>query len=52
MSTVYGSDMQSFSQRGFVWASQIDFKIVSAQATKVGAVYIGSILVSQLQGAT
>lgn len=52
MVSVYGSDMQTFAQRGFVWASQIDFKIVSAQATRVGAVYIGAILISQLQGAT
>lgn len=52
MSTVYGSDMQSFASRGFVWASQLDFSIVCAQANKVGAVYIGSILLSQLQGTT
>lgn len=50
MSSVYGSDMQGFSSRGFIWAAETDFSLVAPQATISANVYTGSILLSQLQG--
>jgi len=46
MAQVYGSDMQGFSSRGFVWAAEVDYEMNCPNATLAGTVYTGSILVS------
>lgn len=43
MVSTYGSDLESFSERGFMWAGELDMKIVAPNATKTGSYFTGSI---------
>lgn len=48
MIEVYGSDMDGFSEGGFVWAAQADFKIVTPEANLIGAMMRGNLTWGQL----
>lgn len=43
MQEVYGSDCTSFSDGGFVYAAQADFKLEAPRATQSGKVYSGTL---------
>jgi hypothetical protein len=48
MVEVYGSDMDGFSEGGFVWAAQADFKIVTPEANLIGAMMRGNLTWGQV----
>jgi len=48
MTSVYGSDATSIASRAFVWASEIDIKMVAPAANIVGTYYEGVINNGQL----
>jgi len=41
MAALYGSDMQGFSSRGFVWAAELEYSVRAPHATISGCVYTG-----------
>lgn len=48
MQRLYGSDLDGFSEGGFIWSSRIDLRLLITQANLIGAVYKGSIFMGQL----
>jgi len=48
MQRLYGSDLDGFSEGGFVWSAQIDLRLLIPQANLIGAVYKGSVFMGQL----
>jgi hypothetical protein len=48
MVEVYGSDMDGFSEGGFVWAAQADVKIVTPEANLIGAMMRGNLTYGQI----
>jgi len=48
MTEVYGSDMDGFSEGGFVWASQADVQLLIPRANLVGGMYRGNLTYGQL----
>lgn len=48
MQRLYGSDLDGFSEGGFVWSAQVDLRLLITQANLIGAVYKGSIFMGQL----
>jgi hypothetical protein len=48
MADLYGSTLQGFSAGGFVFAGEIENKIVAPRANLTGAMYKGSITYGQL----
>lgn len=48
MSSMFGSDMEGFSEKGFVWAGKTEFRLIAPLANIAGRIWKGRLLYGQL----
>lgn len=48
MATAFGSDLESFSEKGFSWAQHSEYEVVAPEANVAGKIWKGRILYGQL----